>query len=214
MALEGLPTLHVLPFCPEQIALGTPRAVPDIHGGDGVDVIERRARLIDENGKDVTDKVIAGARSMLEYALEERAELAILTDLSASCGSQVIYNGGRLVPARSFQKGVGVATALLLKEGIPVASQRDFHTLALVRQRLDPNRGTSAVRTCVITTSTLGSLSICRSPIHARDDRRARTAIMFGQAAPERPSIREHRKRIGDGRRRTPGGAVARTGQP
>ena len=136
--LLSLPTLRVLPFCPEQAALGTPRTVPDIHDGDGVDVIEGRARVIDENGNDVTEKVIAGARLMLDYALQERAELAVLTDMSAACGSQVISNGPRLVPVRSFQKGVGVATALLLKGGIPVVSQRDFQTLSLLRQRLDP----------------------------------------------------------------------------
>jgi len=112
--------------------------VPDIHDGDGVDVMQGRARVLDEHGMDVTDLMIAGARAMLEHARRERADLAILTDMSASCGSQVISSGSRLTPVRSFQKGVGVATALLLEAGIPVVSQRDFRTLALVRQRLDP----------------------------------------------------------------------------
>ena len=39
---------------------------------------------------------------------------------------------------RRYQKGVGVATALLLEAGIPVVSQRDFRTLALLRARLEP----------------------------------------------------------------------------
>jgi hypothetical protein len=50
----------------------------------------------------------------------------------------VISDGCRLVPVRRFQFGVGVATALLLDAGIPVVSQRDFHTLALLRARLEP----------------------------------------------------------------------------
>jgi len=137
--LLSLPTLRVLPFCPEQAALGTPRTVPDIHGGDGIDVLHGRARVIDEYGVDLTDQMIAGARAMLEYARRERAELAILTDMSAACGSQVISDACRLVPIRRFQKGVGVATALLLEAGIPVVSQRDFGTLALLRRRLDPS---------------------------------------------------------------------------
>jgi uncharacterized protein YbbK (DUF523 family) len=140
-ALDGLlllPTFHALPFCPEQVSLGTPRGVPDIHGGDGVDVLQGRAKVLDDAGADVTAPMIAGAIAMLEYARSERAELAILTDMSAACGSQVISNGCRLAAVRRFQKGVGVATALLLEDGIPVVSQRDFRTLALVRQRLDP----------------------------------------------------------------------------
>jgi uncharacterized protein YbbK (DUF523 family) len=133
----SLPTFHALPFCPEQFVLGTPRGVPDIHGGDGVDVLHGRARVIDEHGSDVTRQMIAGAVAMLEFARSERAELAILTDMSAACGSQVLSNGRRLAPTQRFQKGVGVATALLLEKGFPVVSQRDFRILAFLRQRLD-----------------------------------------------------------------------------
>jgi uncharacterized protein YbbK (DUF523 family) len=133
-----LPTFVALPFCPEQYALGTPRTMPDIHGGDGVDVMAGRARVFDEHGVDLTAKMIEGARAMLSFANEAHAELAILTDMSAACGTQVISDGCRLVPARRYRKGVGVAAALLLEAGIPVVSQRDFHTLALLRARLEP----------------------------------------------------------------------------
>jgi uncharacterized protein YbbK (DUF523 family) len=136
--LFALPTLRVIPFCPEQHALGTPRTMPDIHGGDGADVLAGRARVLDEHGADLTAKMIEGARAMIAHAKAERVELAILTDSSAACGSQVISDGCRLVEARRFQKGVGVATAALLEAGIAVVSQRDFHTLALLRARLDP----------------------------------------------------------------------------
>jgi hypothetical protein len=46
---------------------------------------------------------------------------------------------GRLVPVRRFQKGVGVATALLLADGIAVVSQRDHRTLRLLARRLNPD---------------------------------------------------------------------------
>lgn len=134
----ALPSIRVVPFCPEQHALGTPRSMPDIHGGDGVDVIEGRARVLDEHGVDLTAPMIAGARAMLAHAQTHHVELAILTDMSAACGSQVISDGCRLVELRRFRKGVGVATAHLLAAGIPVVSQRDFQTLALLRARLVP----------------------------------------------------------------------------
>ena len=137
--LLALPTLRAVPFCPEQHALGTPRTMPDIHGGDGVDVLAGRAKVLDEHGEDLTAKMIEGARAMVSCARAADVELAILTDSSAACGSQVISDGCRLVEARRHRKGVGVATALLLEAGIPVVSQRDFRTLGLLRARLDPN---------------------------------------------------------------------------
>lgn len=137
-AFVGLPTLRLLPFCPEQHALGTPRTTPDLHGGDGVDVIEGRARVQDEHGADLTLAMRAGAEAMLAFARAEGAELALLTDMSAACGSQVISAGCRFEPERRYQKGVGVATALLLAAGIPVVSQRDHQTLSRLRARLDP----------------------------------------------------------------------------
>jgi uncharacterized protein YbbK (DUF523 family) len=136
--LLTLPTLRALPFCPEQHALGTPRTMPDIHGGDGVDVLAGKARVLDEHEQDLTSEMLEGARAMLAFAQAERAELAILTDVSAACGSQVISDGCRLVEVRRHRKGVGVATALLIEAGIPVVSQRDFRTVARLRARLDP----------------------------------------------------------------------------
>ena len=136
--LVSLPTFRALPFCPEQFALGTPRSMPDIHGGDGVDVLAGRAKVLDEQGNDLTQKMIEGARAMVAFAVEVEVELAILTDMSAACGSQVISDGCRLVDKRGFRKGVGVASALLLEAGIPIVSQRDFRTLAALRTRLEP----------------------------------------------------------------------------
>jgi uncharacterized protein YbbK (DUF523 family) len=136
--LRALPTFRALPFCPEQHGLGVPRTMPDIHGGDGFDVVAGRARVFDERGVDLTETMLDGARAMLAFARAGRAELALLTDMSAACGTQVISDGCRLVPERRYQKGVGVAAAVLLDAGIAVVSQRDFHTLGLLRARLAP----------------------------------------------------------------------------
>lgn len=133
-----LARVTVIPFCPEDVGLGTPRVMPDIHGGDGFDVLDGRARVLAPDGADLTEGMLRGARAMLEHALRERVDLAVLTDMSAACGSQVISLGCRLVERRAWQKGVGVATAMLLRAGIPVVSQRDFRTLARLHQRLDP----------------------------------------------------------------------------
>jgi uncharacterized protein YbbK (DUF523 family) len=137
--LLALPSVSVVSFCPEEFAMGTPRTMPDIHGGDGHDVLDGRARVIDEHGTDLTEKMIAGAKAMLETALAHRVELALLTDMSAACGSQVISLGCRLVEKRRFTASVGVATALLLRNGVSVLSQRDNKTLGKLRALLDPS---------------------------------------------------------------------------
>lgn len=137
-AIMQLPCVRALPFCPEQIGLGTPRTMPDIVGGDGFDVLAGRARVVDEHGADLTEGMVAGAEAMARFAVEQRVELAVLTDMSAACGSQVISDGSRRVRSRRYRWGVGVATARLLEEGVAVVSQRDFDTLARLRARLEP----------------------------------------------------------------------------
>lgn len=136
--LVTLPTVKVFSFCPEDYALGTPRTLPDIHGGDGSDVLDGKARVLDEHGKDLTEGMIRGAQAMLSFAQAHQVELAILTDMSAACGSQVISDGCRLETDRKYQMGVGVSTALLLRNGFPVVSQRDFRTLGKIRMLLEP----------------------------------------------------------------------------
>lgn len=132
------PRLRLLPFCPEQTALGTPRRMPDLHGGDGLAVLAGRARVQDETGVDLTAALVAGGQAMVDYARAHSVHFAILTDMSAACGTQVISDGCRFEQPRRYQRGVGVAAALLLRAGIPVVSQRDYRTLDRLRARLDP----------------------------------------------------------------------------
>jgi uncharacterized protein YbbK (DUF523 family) len=134
-----LPNVRVVPFCPENFAFGTPRETPDIHGGDGHDVLEGRARVLSESGEDWTEGMIAAAQRMLQVARENDVHLAVLMDISAACGSQVIYRGARSVAAH--QIGQGVCAALLVRSGIPVVSQRDLKTLNAIFRKLDGKSG-------------------------------------------------------------------------
>jgi uncharacterized protein YbbK (DUF523 family) len=127
--LTALPTVTVKAFCPEDVGLGTPRGMPDIHGGDGFDVLDGTARVLDQFGNDLTDGMITGAAAMAEFARSHAIELAVLTDMSAACGTQVISDGGRFAPERRYRAGVGVASATLLRHGIPVLAQRDYRSL-------------------------------------------------------------------------------------
>jgi len=126
-----------IPFCPEDHGLGTPRAMPDLHGGDGFAVLDGDARILDEHRNDLTEGMLAGARAMLQRAKEERVDFAVLTDRSAACGSQAISIGCRLEEPIHHARGVGVAAALLIRNGIPVVSQRDPRTLGLLGAKLE-----------------------------------------------------------------------------
>lgn len=123
-------------FCPEDFAFGTPRETPDIHGGTGTDVLDGRARVLSESGQDWTEPMVQAAHAMLAMARHNRVHLALLTDISAACGSQVIYLGGR--SGGIHQAGQGVCAALLVRHGFKVMSQRDHRTLGHLLHKLDP----------------------------------------------------------------------------
>lgn len=136
--LFALPTLQVVPFCPEQHGLGTPRTWPDLDGGDGFDVLDGRARVVDDHGADLTAGMVAGAEAMAAHARAHAVDWALLMDMSAACGSQVISDGSRFRQPRRYRAGVGVATAALIRAGVPVISQRDDRTLGALRAWADP----------------------------------------------------------------------------
>lgn len=138
-SLMDLPNVSPVWFCPENFSFGTPRAMPDITGGNGYDVLDGSARVFAHTGEDWTDGFVAAAHQMLGIAIEARVEIAILQDMSAACGVQVISDGCRLVAERKFRKGPGVCTALLLRRGIKVLSERDYRALDLLRAALDPD---------------------------------------------------------------------------
>lgn len=135
---QARPDVHLVPFCPEDFVFGTPRELCDIHGGNGFDVLDGRARVLTTSGNDWTEPMIRAAHRMLEVAREHQVDVAILMDMSAACGSQVISDGDRTAADRRYQQGPGVCAALLLRSGVRVISQRDWKTLGYLMEALDP----------------------------------------------------------------------------
>lgn len=105
----------VVPVCPEQLGgLPTPRPKAAITNGDGMDVLSGMSRVMDEEGQDITAKFIKGAEETLRIAILTGAREAYLKEKSPSCGSSIICRDNECV------KGMGVTTALLVKEGLAV----------------------------------------------------------------------------------------------
>jgi uncharacterized protein YbbK (DUF523 family) len=138
LTIMRLPNVKHIAFCPEDFSFGTPRAMPDIHGGDGFDVLDGKAKVLTDTGEDWTAGFVAAAHEMLKRAKAERVDLAILQNMSAACGTQVISDGCRRVAERKFRKGPGVCTALLVRNGIRVMNALDLRSLELLHKELDP----------------------------------------------------------------------------
>jgi uncharacterized protein YbbK (DUF523 family) len=134
--LAGLPVVRAMYFCPENATLGTPRPLTTLYDGHGRDVLAGRARVLETTGRDVTREIVRGAEAMREVARRGGAELAVMLDVSDSCGSHVVYLGAP--EERRYQQGPGVAAATLMEAGIPVLAQRNFATLQRLIAALDP----------------------------------------------------------------------------
>lgn len=126
-------------FCPEEYSFGSPRQMCDIYGGTGMDVLDGKAKVLTETGVDWTDGMIQASEKMLQIAKDEKVELAVLMDVSAACGSQVIYNGNRFAENKIYQIGAGVCAAQLIRNGIKVISQRDYASLEILYSKIDSN---------------------------------------------------------------------------
>jgi len=95
---------RIIPVCPEQSGnLPTPRKKSFITDSkNGRDVLIGRAKVVNEEGKDVTKNFIKGAKTALELALKHKIKKAFLKSRSPSCGEK------------------GVTSALLKKSGIKI----------------------------------------------------------------------------------------------
>lgn len=108
-------------ICPEVLGeMSTPRTPAEIVGGDGFDVWQEEARVIDKNGQDVTESFKQGAIRAYEKLEKQQITELILKERSPSCGSKKIYDG---TFSGTKINGVGVATAYFINHGIKIYSE-------------------------------------------------------------------------------------------
>ncbi|MGX7204048.1 DUF523 domain-containing protein [Enterococcus pingfangensis] len=129
-ALKNLvETNQALMICPEDLGgLPTPRPPAEIQGGDGFDVWQGKAKVCDQEGNDLTDAFKQGAIKAFKEMQKLQITGLILKERSPSCGSNLIYDG-------SFSgtriKGVGVATAYFIQQGLPVYSEENWQEMRM-----------------------------------------------------------------------------------
>ncbi|CAM4327511.1 DUF523 domain-containing protein [Paenibacillus endophyticus] len=131
---ELLEQKKAVSVCPELLGgFITPREPAEIIGGDGDDVLDGAAKVVEISGRDVTELYVNGAHLTLMKAQEVGAAVVVLKEYSPSCGSAMIYNG-EFKGVKAV--GNGVTTALLRKNGIKVISEEelgDYLALAQIK---------------------------------------------------------------------------------
>jgi uncharacterized protein YbbK (DUF523 family) len=114
----------IIPVCPEQLGgLPTPRSGSRICSGDGNDVLDRKTRLLTDEGQDVSIPYIKGAYEALKIAKDLGIKEAILKQKSPSCGCGYIQGG---LNERKTVEGEGVTTALFKRNGISVKTESEI----------------------------------------------------------------------------------------
>jgi uncharacterized protein YbbK (DUF523 family) len=112
----------IIPICPEILAgMSIPRKAAHIVNGTGNDVIDGRAKIVEEGNNDVTKLYLDGAKKGLKIAkmLNIKEAIVFTSKGSPSCGCGKVYVSGKKV------EGDGVFTTLLRRNGIKVVSNED-----------------------------------------------------------------------------------------
>ncbi|PLS08647.1 DUF523 domain-containing protein [Neobacillus cucumis] len=121
---ELIETKQAVTVCPEILGgLSTPREPAEIIGGNGGDVLDGKAKVVDQSGNDVTEPFVKGAYTALRTALELDAKVVVLKENSPSCGSSMIYNG-EFTGTKMI--GEGVTASLFRRYGIKVISEENL----------------------------------------------------------------------------------------
>jgi uncharacterized protein YbbK (DUF523 family) len=111
---------RIVTTCPEvEGGLPTPRPAAEMQNGHGAAVLERVAFVRRHDGADVSEAFVRGADSAVALAREHNVTVAVLKDLSPSCGSTAVYDGS-FSGRRSA--GEGVTAAALRRAGVRVFS--------------------------------------------------------------------------------------------
>ena len=123
-AMELFKKEDLIPVCPEQLGgLPTPRLRQEIQGGAGKEVLEKKAKVVNENGDDVTDRFVKGAEETLKIANLYQVREFIGKSHSPSCSCTKIYDvtfSGKSINAR------GITAELLMRNGIKIRGEEDL----------------------------------------------------------------------------------------
>ena len=122
-----------IPVCPEEAGnLGTPRPAAEMQESSE-NILKGHARILTNDGNDVTEQFIQGAKKSLEEGLTSGAEVAILESHSPSCGVGEVYDGSF---THSLTDGNGIFSHLCRESGITCISSDDSNQIKKTLKKL------------------------------------------------------------------------------
>lgn len=122
--IELVKSGKAIPVCPEQLGgLPTPRSGARILSGSGLDVLNKKTKLITDNGQNVTHEYLKGAEEILKLVKFFNISAVVLKQGSPSCGNGKTQGGN---DKRELVLGDGVTAALLKKNRIKVYTEEDL----------------------------------------------------------------------------------------
>ena len=126
--IKLLESEKILPICPEQLGgLPTPRASSNLVGGNGFDVLDGNAKVINIYGDDNTEAFIEGAYAALDMISEQKIRRCFLKNKSPSCGVGCKTQLSQETNAYKNSKYLtGVTAALLIRKGIIIEEVTNF----------------------------------------------------------------------------------------
>ena len=107
----------LIPFCPEvEGGLDIPRNPSEIKGES----------VFMDNGRDVTENFLKGAKKALMLALYLKIKIAVLKERSPSCGTHQVHDGSF---SNKLIDGMGITAKMLKENGIAVYSEDEIDKL-------------------------------------------------------------------------------------
>ena len=107
----------LIPFCPEvEGGLDIPRNPSEIKGKS----------VFMDNGRDVTENFLKGAKRALMLALYLKIKIVVLKERSPSCGTHQVHDGSF---SNKLIDGMGITAKMLKENGIAVYSEDEIDKL-------------------------------------------------------------------------------------
>ena len=127
-SIKLLESEKILPICPEQLGgLPTPRTPSNLVEGNGFDVMDGNAKVINIYGDDNTEAFIKGAYKTLDMVKAHKIKRCFLKDKSPSCGVGCGMQFKQETNAYKNSKYLtGVTAALLIRKGYIVEEVTNF----------------------------------------------------------------------------------------
>jgi len=119
---------YLIPFCPEEVALPTPRP-PARFIGD---------QIVDIYGVDKTEQFQAGAKATLQLAREKGVDYFIGKEKSPSCG--IKKTSAYLNGQECKCDGMGLTAKLLKENGIVLISEWDIGKIEIFKSELEEGK--------------------------------------------------------------------------